>query len=96
MTKKLRSYSPEFKLKVALEASKEMNTVSQIASEYSIHSARVSEWKKHLIENGSKIFQGDVKSKKKEKSDDVEFLQQQIGKLSIELAWLKKKHAIIC
>lgn len=95
MSKRYNNYEPEYKLKVAIEALRNMSTVSEIASKYKIHSARVSEWKKHLLENGPEIFKSKSHNKRSIAiGEDVDFLQQQIGKLTIELEWLKKKHGI--
>ena len=90
MQKRCKTYSSKFKLKVALEALKNEKTANQIASKYEISRSLVSTWKKNLLENGSIIFQNREK-KSKDKKEETEFLQQQIGKLTIELEWLKKK-----
>jgi len=93
MKKKYKSYKPEFKLKVALEAVKNEKTTNQIASYYEISKALVCDWKKCLIQKGSNVFQNTDK-KAKNKNEDVDFLQQQIGRLTVELEWLKKKLGI--
>jgi len=51
-----RTHSPGFKTKVALEALKERKTVSEIASEYQVHSNQETVWKAHLLENMSSVF----------------------------------------
>jgi transposase len=85
-----REFTPEFKAKVALEALKERVAQKDLAEKYEIHSARVCEWRKELIERSKEIF-----SPKKTKDDDdkekIAKLYQQIGELSFELEWLKKK-----
>jgi transposase len=48
MSKKRRSFSAEFKAKVALEALKEQETLNQIASRYDVLPVQVSQWKQHL------------------------------------------------
>ena len=90
MSKKYKSYNSTLKLKVALEAVKNEKTANQIASEYSISKSLVCDWKKNLLENGAKIFQNKNTNKKEEK-ESIDFLQQQIGRLTVELEWLKKK-----
>ena len=94
MTKKYKTYTADFKLKVAMEAVKNIKTIGQIASEFGLHSSQVASWKKHLLEYGSKVFETNKKKKPVETCEDVALLQQQIGKLAVELEWLKKKHGI--
>lgn len=94
MTRKYRSHTPEFKLKVAIEATRADKTVNQIASEYAVAPNQVVEWKKQLLLDGSLIFQGKRSSKVPEAYEDVSCLQQQIGKLTVQVDWLKKKQGI--
>lgn len=85
--------SPEFKKKVALEALKERDTISEIASRHEVHPAQVSQWKKELEDKASSIFSSDNKSQREIKAlqeEKIE-LQQLIGKQAIDLEWLKKK-----
>lgn len=93
MARKYTNHSAELKLKVAIEANSNKKTVNQIASEYEVYPCQVTEWKKQLKENATEFFS--PKGKKRKKSlhctEDVEFLQQEIGKLKVELDWLKKK-----
>lgn len=95
MVRRYNQYTPDYKLRVALAASRNDETINQIASEYEVHACQVAEWKKQLLESGAEIFRNRRKSKPKECSEDVELLQRQIGKLTVELDWLKKKQGII-
>lgn len=90
MSKQRRTHSADLKAKVALEAIKERLTVSEIASEYHIHPNQVTTWKNQLIENLSTVF-SDGRKKLQENEDKEDLLYQQIGKLQVELDWLKKK-----
>ena len=90
MSEKRRRYSEDFKARVALEAIKERKSISEIASEYEIHPNQVTQWKKQLLENASTSFKDGRKKKKKEENKEA-LLYQQIGKLQVELDWLKKK-----
>jgi len=90
MKQQRRTHSPEFKTKVALEALKERKTVSEIASEYQVHSNQVTAWKAQLLENMSSVFADGRKSKQEEENKEAR-LYQQIGQLQVELDWLKKK-----
>ena len=91
MVRKYRTHTPEFKLKVALEAAKNEKTVNQIASEHGVSPAQVTEWKKQLLSEGSTIFQNKRTTKSTEVHEDVELLQRQIGKQVVQIDWLKKK-----
>jgi len=88
---KKTGYSKELKSKVALAAIKAQKTVPEIASEFGVHVSQVNKWKKQLLDASPDIF-GD-KSAKALKGIDAERdrLYQQIGKLQVEVDWLKKK-----
>lgn len=58
MGNKRRQHSEQFKFKVALEASRGMQTINQIASQYNLHPNQVSNWKKQLLEAGPRVFAG--------------------------------------
>jgi len=90
MSKKRKQYSAQFKFRVALEAIKESKTVSQLASEYAVHPTMVRNWKKQLMGNGADVFQNKAKSPDQEGVAEAE-LYEQIGRLKMELEWLKKK-----
>jgi len=92
MTRKRKQYSPEFKLKAVLEILKGEKSARQLAGELEVHPLILSEWKKHFLENGSKIFEKKRKSSLiKEDSKEKAELFEQIGRLKMELEWLKKK-----
>jgi len=92
MSRTRKRYSPEFKLKAVIEILKGEKTASQLAGELEVHPVVLTEWKKHFTKSGSQIFErhrrgAKVNSEAKEKSD----LYEQIGRLKMELEWLKKK-----
>ncbi len=95
MSVKRRRHSPEFKFKVALEAAKEQQTISQLSSEFSLHPTQISDWKKQLLEKGETVFQPNGTSNGKQKLQIVQEseLYEQIGRLKMELEWIKKKSA---
>ncbi len=79
------------KAKVALEAAKEEKTVAEIASIYGIHPNQVTAWKKELIERLPELFKDKrFKENKEQEKKEEEYLKQ-IGQLSVEVEWLKKK-----
>lgn len=94
MSRKRKERSAKFKLMVALEAIKEHKTSSQIASEYQVTTGQVSTWKKRLISQGETVFEKPQGGQEKERSSQEAELYEQIGRLKMELEWLKKKAAL--
>ena len=90
MSTKRKRHSSEFKAKIALEAFKGIKTINELAAEYSVHPAQISQWKKQFTDALPEIF---AKFSKRKKTDQklVDALYQQIGQLKVELDWLKKK-----
>lgn len=91
MSKKRRQLSADFKFKVALEAAKEAKTLSQLASDYQVHPNQISTWKKQLLRTGAELFNnGQSRQQQDQAAREVELFEQ-IGRLKMELEWLKKK-----
>lgn len=91
MSKKRRRYSAEFKFKVALEAAKELKPLSQLASEYELHPNQISTWKKLLLSEGAEVFKNGQQRQEQDQAAREAELFEQIGRLKMELEWLKKK-----
>jgi len=91
VTKKRRNHSSQFKFKVALEAVKERATLNEIASISNIHPNQVSAWKKQLLLEGPTVFGQQTAKKLAEQTAREAELYEQIGRLKMELEWLKKK-----
>ena len=88
---KRRTHSPEFKARVAMEAISGRKTMQEIAADHAIHPIQVSQWKRQLLDGASELFTRANKSKDKDENQAKEAeLFQQIGKLQMELEWLKK------
>jgi transposase-like protein len=90
MVKKRITHSAIFKAKIALAATKQDKTLSELAAHFKLHPNVVSKWKIHLLENIAAVFQ-DARAKKKSDDTLVDELYQEIGRLKVELDWLKKK-----
>ncbi len=91
MAGKRKQYTAAFKAQVALAAIKGDKTVNELAGHFGVHPTLIHEWKRHLLAgaetvftNGSKTAPGDPEAEKAE-------LFEQIGRLKMELEWLKKK-----
>lgn len=91
MTNKRKKYSDKFKFKVALEAAKELDTINEIASKHTVHPSQVKSWKKQLLEEGQAIFARKTSKNKQKEEVQINELYEQIGRLNMDLAWLKKK-----
>ena len=91
MSVKRQQRSARFKFKVALEAAKELKTVSQIASEYRVNPGQVSKWKKQLQSQGASVFESKIDSSQHQQEKKEAELYEQIGRLKMDLDWLQKK-----
>jgi transposase-like protein len=89
--KKRKVFSGEFKAKVALEAVRGLKTVNEIAQDFSVHPTQVGQWKKELQEQAGNLFDAKRGAKPAEPSASPERLYSEIGRLKMELDWLKKK-----
>ena len=88
-----KKYSAEFKARVAMEALTEQKTLSVLASEYGLHPAQITKWKKELGARASEIFAKNSPGAAKAAEAKEAELYRQIGQLKVEVDWLKKKSA---
>jgi putative transposase len=91
MKKQRKQYSAAMKAKVALEAIKGNRTVQEIASNYGVHPNQVAQWKKLAMQQLPEVFSNGRKNLERSEEELRARLYQQIGKLQVELEWLKKK-----
>jgi transposase len=94
MKRRRRQYSADWKAKVALEAIKGQRTVQEIASHYEVHPTLVTHWKKQLLEGAAEIFSNGRRAAADAEEELKAELYQQIGKLQVEVDWLKKKSGL--
>jgi len=92
MARKRRNFSGTFKAKVALAAARGDRTTAQLAAKFGVHTGQVTAWKKQLLEGVPDLFV-DRRGKQNDASMDEEALYEQIGRLKMEVEWLKKKSA---
>lgn len=86
-----RKHSAQLKAKAALEALKGLRPINEIASELDIHPGLVTQWKKVAIDGLPELF---TKPNHKRKQNDdalTSRLYEEVGRLKVELDWLKKK-----
>src|SRR4051812_21647544 len=90
MPRQKRSYSASFKVKVALAALKGDSTANELASTHQIHPTLVSNWKKALLDGAESLFAGGARPARAADQPDAAELFERIGRLKMELEWLKK------
>jgi transposase-like protein len=92
--RKRKSFTCQHKAKVALDAIRGTKTLNEIAQEYTVHPTQVSEWKRELLAHASSLFEIKRGPKLIDPSTNPERLYSEIGRLKMELDWLKKKSGI--
>lgn len=90
MKKSRRKFTDAFKAKVAIEALKERETLSELAKRFEIHPNQISIWKREFLENAENAFAS--KNKKEETDNQLDKLYQKIGQLEMENDFLKKSY----
>jgi len=93
MSRKRRSFGGAFKAKVALSACRGDKTTAQLAAEYEVHAGQIAAWKKQLLEGVPGLFEDGRGRRPDEETTHEEELYEQIGRLKMEVEWLKKKAA---
>ena len=88
-----KQHTAAFKAQVALAALKGDKTVNELASHYGVHPTLIHGWKKQLLAGAEQLFSNGAKVA----TTDAEVVQaqlyEQIGRLKMELEWVKKKAA---
>ena len=93
MPGKRKRHAAAFKAKVALEAAKQNKTVAELAKTFQVHPVQISQWKKQLLDGIDSLFR-DGRNREQEDVQAVQAeLYEQIGRLKMEVEWLKKKSA---
>ena len=90
------TYTSAFKAQVVLELLKEEKTISQLAAEYKVHPNVLRDWRTLAVKNLSTLFDkhDDVASLRVAHEQQLEALYAQIGRLTSQLTWIKKKLAL--
>ena len=91
MTKTRKRYSSAFKAKVALEAIKDQKTLTELSNQFQLHPNQITRWKKQLLDEAQTIFSIKPNNFQQKQQQLESQLYQQIGQLTVELNWLKKK-----
>ncbi len=86
--------SASLKAQIVLEALREDKSVAEIAAENHIHPNQIHKWKKQALENFIRLFEEDrqgARAREAEHDKELNELYAEIGRLSAQLSWLKKK-----
>lgn len=97
MAKIRKTYTPELKAEIILRTLREEETVTQIASEYGVHPNQLMKWRAQFVKDAATVFRNDDKPLKELKAKydkQVEELYAEVGRLTTQLHWLKKKCGI--
>jgi putative transposase len=93
MAGKRKQHTAAFKAQVALAALKGDRTVNELASQYGVHPTLIHGWKKQLLAGADQVFSNPSKAATADPEAQKAELFEQIGRLKMELEWLKKKSA---
>jgi len=91
MGKKRRKHSDEFKARVALEAVRGVKTLSELSSTYGVHPTVIAQWKRQLLDGAAGVFNRAHGTNGRSEEEISAPLYEEIGRLKMELDWLKKK-----
>src|ERR1051325_6084232 len=86
-----KQHKEAFKAQVALAALKGDRTVNELASQYGVHPTLIHAWKKQLLAGADQVFGNGTKAAAGDAEAEKTELFEQIGRLKMELEWLKKK-----
>ena len=90
MSTKRKTYSPQFKAKVALAALRNEETTAELSARFGVHPTMINNWKQALFEGAADVF-GKNKRSKKQMESTVDDLYKEIGRLKVENDFLSKK-----
>lgn len=86
-----RQHGADIKAKVALAAIKGDRTINEIAKMYDVHPAMIVKWKKQALAELPQVFSNRRSATVRAQEDLTDSLYREIGRLKVELDWLKKK-----
>jgi len=91
MARSRKHYTASFKARIALAAVKGDTTANELAAQHQIHPTLISNWKKALLDGAESLFGDGARPVRADDRPDPAELFEQIGRLKMELEWLKKK-----
>lgn len=94
MSRKRRTFTADFKAKLAIEAIREQHTLAELAAQHQVHPNQITQWKKQLMESLPEVFGRRREQSAQDQQELTDRLYQQIGQLKVELDWVKKKSGL--
>jgi len=91
VARKRRRFTAEFKARVVRAALREDKTLAELAGQFDVHPNQITEWKRQALEALPEVFSRRKAADAKAAEAHEARLYEQVGKLQMELAWLKKK-----
>jgi putative transposase len=91
MAQKRKRHADEFKAKVALEATKGKRTLNELSSAFGVYPTVIAQWKRQLLDGAPDIFRRGSGVGRKSEEELTAPLYEEIGRLKVEVDWLKKK-----
>jgi putative transposase len=89
--RKRKQHAEEFKAKVALEAIRGVRTLSELSSMHRVHPTVIAQWKRQLVEGAAEVFRRGKAGAVRSEEELTGPLYEEIGRLKVEVDWLKKK-----
>jgi transposase len=93
MGRRRRKFDGAFKARVALDAVRGLKTVSELAALHKVHPTQIALWKKQLLDGAAGVFDSGGPGKSASEEPATAELYEQIGRLKVQLEWVKKKVA---
>lgn len=90
-----KQYNPKFKARVAVEAIRGEKTLSQLGSQFKVHPMQIAKWRKAALDQLPDIFVDGRSRKVRDTESEKDGLYEEIGRLKVELDWLKKKAGML-
>jgi putative transposase len=94
---KRKRLSAQQKAQIVLEVIREDQSIAQIAAENGVHANQIYKWKKQALEDFAQLFEDDRKGEREREAEHERQLNElyaEIGRLSAQLSWLKKKSGV--
>ena len=93
MTGPRKRYSAAFKARVALEAANQPRTLAELSRALQVHPVQISQWKKQLLDGAESLFRDGRRHEPEGDRANQAELYERIGRLNMEVEWLKKSVA---